>query len=481
MASIRDVYFSKIKYVEKSSYFSNAIFKEMLIKFNNFKSELELTKNFDSEMKNEKEFNKAFEDILNGRMFEYVINECTFDNNKFYVDENVLIPRQETEELVVNFCKYFKELKFDPTSSKIADICTGSGCIGVSIAKRFKDAKVYLTDISKSALEIAKKNAKSNNVECEIFEGNMLNPLVKEKVKVDCIVCNPPYINNITRIDKRTWNQEPHSALLANPVTKYYELLFSKACKVLNNRYFIALEIGEKMKRTLNKLAKEYFPFATIKFERDLDKKWRFMYIYSENRYKNAPLALKNHGIIGFPTETVMGLGIVYDDKVAFDKLNKIKNRPENKPYSLMIHSIKEITKYAYISKEELKVAKAFLPGPLTLLLKKKRLPKWVTLGSDYVGIRIPNISSIRRVIKETGKPILAPSANKSGEAPATTNKEIKEIFGNELDYIVKGDALKLQPSTIVMIDKDVKIIREGPISKDQIIEVLKNENINRK
>ena len=105
----------------------------------------------------------------------------------------------------------------------------------------------------------------------------------------------------------------------------------------------------------------------------------------------------------------------------------------------------------------------------------------WVTLDSDYVGIRVPDISPIRRAIKKAKKPILAPSANRSGQAPALTNEELKKIFGNELDFIIKGNALNSKPSTIVLLDKDVKIIREGPISKQQILEVLSNEDCNRK
>ena len=146
-----------------------------------------------------------------------------------------------------------------------------------------------------------------------------------------------------------------------------------------------------------------------------------------------------------------------------------------------MLSNVKDIVKYAFISEKEMEVAKAFLPGPLTLLLKKKNLPDWVTLDSDYVGIRIPDVLAIRKTIRNVKKPILAPSANISGEKPALTNAELKKIFGNKLDFILKGDALNSKPSTIVLIDEDVKIIREGPISKQEILEVLKNEDINRK
>ena len=480
MSTIREIYFSKLPIVEKSSNFSVAILNKLLIKFNNLKDELDLTKNFDSKMLNESLFEKAFNEILNGKMFEYVVNESTFDANKFYVDENVLIPRQETEELLNRFYNYIDDLKFDTNNLNIGDICTGSGCLGISFIKKYVNSKMYLSDIDSNALNVAKKNAKLNNVECEFLLGNMLSPFIEKKIKLDCIICNPPYIENIEQIDKRTLDQEPHQALLAKPSIKYYKLFLSQIKKVIKKRFLIAFEIGENMKQELTALVRDTFPMAKFKFEKDLDGKWRFLFIYSMNKYKSARDALLNHGVIGFPTETVMGLGILYDDKVAFERLNMLKKRPESKPYSLMLSSIYDIQKYAYISEKEMMVAKAFLPGPLTLLLKKKKLPKWVSLDSEFVGIRIPDIPAIRKTIRNVKKPLLAPSANISGEKPALTNKELKQIFGNGLDFILKGDALNSKASTVVLIDDDVKIIREGPISKEQILEVLNNENSNR-
>lgn len=189
---------------------------------------------------------------------------------------------------------------------------------------------------------------------------------------------------------------------------------------------------------------------------------------------KNAIEALKNHGVIAFPTETVMGFGVVYDDQIAFDKLNVIKRRPENKPYSLMLGNVKDISKYAEIDSVSQKIIDKFLPGPLTILLKKKDLPDWVTLGSEYVGIRVPDLKDITTIINELGKPILAPSANRSGEKPLSSSEEIKREFNNELDYIIDGVAGNDIPSTIVKFDKELIILREGPISKEDIMEAIK-------
>ena len=139
-----------------------------------------------------------------------------------------------------------------------------------------------------------------------------------------------------------------------------------------------------------------------------------------------------------------------------------------------MLGNKEDINKYAYVSKDEQKVIDAFLPGPLTILLKKKELPQWVTLESEYVGIRVPDLPIINNILNSFGKPILAPSANRSGEKPALTSSEVEGIFHNELDCIVPGEALNGSPSTIVCLDNGIKIIRQGTITKEQIEEAIK-------
>lgn len=185
--------------------------------------------------------------------------------------------------------------------------------------------------------------------------------------------------------------------------------------------------------------------------------------------------ALGNHGVIAFPTETVMGLGVVFDDELAFEKLNKVKGRPENKPYTLMLNNKEDIEKYAYLDEISRKIINAFFPGPLTILLKiKPGLPYWIDFGSGKIGIRIPNHKVSLSVLKSCDKPLLVPSANKSGEKPAINSEEVKNIFNNELDYIVEGSADADKPSTIIDLTSDrFVIIRQGSITEEDILKVL--------
>lgn len=188
---------------------------------------------------------------------------------------------------------------------------------------------------------------------------------------------------------------------------------------------------------------------------------------------------LNNSGVIAFPTETVMGLGVIYNDKKAYDKLNLIKRRPEDKPYTLMVGDIKDIYLYAEVSDLAKKIINSFMPGPLTILLKSKdNIPTYVTHGTGVIGIRIPSHDVALSLLKGIEKPLLVPSANRSGEKPAMNAKEVKEIFKDELDYIIDGKIEGGLPSTIIDLTSDnYFIVRTGPITKEMIDKVIKEIN----
>ena len=194
---------------------------------------LELTKRFDEEVTDYESFKKAINRYINGEMIEYVFNKTYFLSLPYYVDRSVLIPRQETEHLVLTSKKLIDEM-FGDHNVRIADVCCGSGSIGLSLKKMLPNSFLYLSDISKEAIRVSKINAESLNITdgVSFFEGDMLEPFIQGNIKFDAIVCNPPYIGDKETIDKRTWEQEPHLALLASPCTRYYEDLLLKAKKV---------------------------------------------------------------------------------------------------------------------------------------------------------------------------------------------------------------------------------------------------------
>ena len=194
------------------------------------------------------------------------------------------------------------------------------------------------------------------------------------------------------------------------------------------------------------------------------------------NEFDLAKKELDNSKVIAFPTETVMGLGVYYDDYNAYNLLNKIKERPEDKPYTLMLGDINRIKDYAYIDNRASKVISNFMPGEITILLPaKSNVPNYVTHNTGVIGVRVPNLDDLRNFLNYIDRPLLVPSANKSGKKPAMSDKEVKNIFNNEVSYIFEGKAIGGVPSTIVdLTNKEVKIYREGNIKSQDILDVIK-------
>lgn len=184
---------------------------------------------------------------------------------------------------------------------------------------------------------------------------------------------------------------------------------------------------------------------------------------------------LLNHGVIAFPTETVMGLGVLYNDKDAYDRLNVVKERPEDKPYTLMLWKIDDIDKYGVLNPRIKRIIDTFIPGPLTILVKVKEnsVPGYVHHDTGIIGIRVPTNIEAQEVLMQINMPLLVPSANKSGGKPALTSNEVKEIFGDEIDFVVSGKAISHTPSTIVDLTEDApKVVRVGQISEEDILKV---------
>ena len=242
----------------------------------------QLTNNFDEPIKNYALFMSAMKRYQNGEMIEYIFGKTYFLSEPFFVNKNVLIPRQETEELVLRVIEISKEM-FGLEQIDIADVCTGSGAIGLSIAKRLPNNRYFLTDISKEALRVAKTNHQNlvPDVKVKLLEGDMLQPL--KDIKLDVLVCNPPYISNIETIDKRTWEQEPHLALLADPCTRFYEIVLKEYINIMKDKFLMAFEIGEDMVDSLTELVNKYCPNCSFFFEKDIYQKTRFLFIKKES------------------------------------------------------------------------------------------------------------------------------------------------------------------------------------------------------
>ena len=150
--------------------------------------------------------------LIEGEPLNYVLGYSYFYGYRLKVDEAVLIPRFETEELVgrvlSGYDEYFKDQKIN-----LADVGTGSGAIAIALKKEEDNLNVYASDISKEALEVAILNAQNNQADIRFFEGSMLKPLIENNIKLDILVSNPPYIRNDEVVEHSVRDYEPNVAL----------------------------------------------------------------------------------------------------------------------------------------------------------------------------------------------------------------------------------------------------------------------------
>ncbi len=285
MPTNRELFFQLLK--KKNKYLTRLVIKSLLNDANGFLDEVTLYQHFDEEVPDYEELSKRIERVENGEPFQYVLGYANFIDKYFEVNSSVLIPRQETEQLVIDL-KTIIEKRYGDEPISIADIGTGSGAIAVSLKKYFPKTQVTATDIDQDAIDVAASNAGRLDQDVMFIRGNMLEPLIKYNIKVDVLVSNPPYIDGPTTIDEQVWKYEPHKALLASPDTFFYEEMLKNADKVLNPGALIAFEIGEEMESSLTELVNKYMPGSKFYFAKDLYNKTRFLYIINEGENVNA-------------------------------------------------------------------------------------------------------------------------------------------------------------------------------------------------
>ena len=198
------------------------------------------------------------------------------------------------------------------------------------------------------------------------------------------------------------------------------------------------------------------------------------MRIYNKNEIDELAEILKNDGVICVPTDTVYGVCACVNSVQAKDKLNKLKNRPSNKLLPIMCSDIEQLKEIAIVDERVEKLKNEFMPGPLTLILRKK--PGILEFNNDIltIGVRLATSEVLKELIKKAESPLFMSSANRSGQPPCKNFDEIKESLP-DLDGILEGEVTFGQASTIVdcTLEK-IKILRQGPISEEQIMEILK-------
>lgn len=196
--------------------------------------------------------------------------------------------------------------------------------------------------------------------------------------------------------------------------------------------------------------------------------------VIKDDDFKTIVKVIKEDGVVAFPTETVYGLGVRFDSEKALDKLMEAKNRDYSKAITLMVADKSQIEQYAYISSDAKKIIDAFMPGMITLVFKKKEsVNSIMTNGKETIGVRIPDSPYVLELLKQAG-PMLVTSANLSNHPNTTSTKEVLDQLDGRVDIIVDGKTSDNIASTVIDVTKDIKILRVGKITKEDIEEVLK-------
>ena len=200
---------------------------------------------------------------------------------------------------------------------------------------------------------------------------------------------------------------------------------------------------------------------------------------YNKNEIDKLASILKNDGIIAVPTDTVFGICASINSKIAYQKIIKLKNRPLDKSFPIMCANETQIRKIAIVDDIAEKIIKKFMPGPITLVLNKNcNLPNYITNNKDTIAIRMATSKEIEELIIKTGNPLFMTSANKSNQPECATLDEIEKTFPT-LDAMLDGNVTFGQASTIIDCTKygTIKVLRSGPISIEQINQVLSNKS----
>lgn len=227
------------------------------------------------------EFNTKYKRLLTGEPLQHILGYEYFYGYQFIVNEDVLIPRPETEELVANILAYYDEY-FNGQKVDVCDIGTGSGAIAIALKKEEANFTMHASDISEKAIKVAKKNAQNLEANVNFLIGDMCEPLINQNIKVDILVSNPPYIPNNEEMEHSVKDFEPHVALFGGEDgLKFYRIIFERSKYLLKEKSFLAFEMGYNQKEKLTSLAKEYFPTSKIEVLKDMNGKNRMLFIFN--------------------------------------------------------------------------------------------------------------------------------------------------------------------------------------------------------
>jgi release factor glutamine methyltransferase len=279
MPKVRDVSKSSLEKGREYGIFSSDI-RVLLAKELNLISPADVLLHMDDEIPADSPYFSNFARLLKGEPVEYIVQQAKFLQYPLYVDNRVLIPRGETEELVANISELIYDY-YDPrTYLVVADIGTGSGCIAIGLKSIGKNWIVTASDVDEGALEVAKKNFDDLGFRIQTLHGPSLKPYIDARMNLDIIVSNPPYILNKDEVQDSVKQYEPAKALYLNKDDSVYEDIFRDYKKVKKGTLLMCFEIGYDLEDYLTDLMDRYLEDYEYKFIKDLNGLTRFLFVF---------------------------------------------------------------------------------------------------------------------------------------------------------------------------------------------------------
>lgn len=224
---------------------------------------------------------KNIDRLIKHEPLAYILGFEWFYGRRFIVNEKVLIPREETEELVGfvlnDIDRYFKT----QDNVVLFDIATGSGNLGLTFKLEEPNLDVYVSDISEDALAVAQQNALNLNADITFLRGDMGQPFSDRELRADILVCNPPYITTTENVERSVIEYEPHIALFGGvDGLDFYRQVLDQAAQILKHKSMMAFEMGFNQRENMTKEIKQRFPEAKLVFEKDMNGLDRMCFVY---------------------------------------------------------------------------------------------------------------------------------------------------------------------------------------------------------
>lgn len=280
--ALKTYFFNSLKNIQDEQEIESFFFILTEYLHNLKRVDLALNPNFEISEDDVEKWNAILADLQKEKPIQYITGEAWFYGLRFEVNENTLIPRPETEELVEFILKETSNFQLPASSLNILDIGTGTGCIPISLKTNLPEANVLAIDVSEKALEVAKRNAQSNKVEVNFIQANILEvedlsklplPNAQNLFPLDIIVSNPPYVRNLEKeeIKKNVLDYEPHLALFVEDTDAllFYRKIAQLALKNLAPNGLLFFEINQYLgKETVELL--ENLGFKNIELKKDI-------------------------------------------------------------------------------------------------------------------------------------------------------------------------------------------------------------------